>query len=116
MNELASKLADVLDVTTKAAIDLYPVMRDQFLWYGALDSIKNVFLALLVVSLFAGAIIAMFLQIEECWGLEDWKNNWKAAKWIILTPVLSLIIILVINVSSYFVAPDIMLVMELLNK
>lgn len=116
MNELASKLADILDVTTKAALDLYPVIRDQFVWYGALGSIKNVFFTLFVVSLFAGAMIAMFLSIEECWELEDWKRNRKAAKWIIFTPVLSLIIILVINILSYFLAPDIMIVMELLNK
>lgn len=116
MNELASKLADVLDVTTKAALDLYPVIRDQFVWYGALDSIRNVFVALLAISLFVSIVTNMWLTIEMSWGFEDWKDNWKTAKWLIITPILSLIIILTIDILSYFLAPDIMIIMELLNK
>lgn len=116
MNELAGKLADLLDVTTKAAIDLYPVMREQFLWYGALDSIKAIVVVLLVITLPTAIFIALYLSIEEAWGFEDWKNNWKSGKWLVIAPVTVMVVLSIIDIVSYITAPDIMIVMELLNK
>lgn len=34
MEELAVKIAELLDISVQGAIDLYPVIRSQYIWYS----------------------------------------------------------------------------------
>jgi len=41
MEELALKLAETLDISVQAAIDMYPVIKGQFVWYSMLTSVES---------------------------------------------------------------------------
>ena len=40
MEELAIKIAETLDISVQAAIDMYPVIRNQYIWYRVLTNVN----------------------------------------------------------------------------
>ena len=57
MEELAIKLSELLDITVESAIKLYPVLREQFIYYRALGFIRSISLLTAFVLFFYIAII-----------------------------------------------------------
>ena len=51
MEILATKIAELLDVTIEQAIALYPILRQQFVYYRVLDTIQLITMISFAVGL-----------------------------------------------------------------
>ena len=121
MEELAVKIAETLDISVQGAIDLYPVIRSQYVWYAVLTSVID---WATVIGLFSLILtgITLFIrfdldkfnwrtgEIEEDWAIAD-----KVFKKVLLALILSAVVGIANSAIIPFLAPDIMLINDILN-
>ena len=121
MEELAIKLAETLDISVKAAIDLYPVIRSQYIWYAILTSVTNWTAMLGFVSLIlTGVTLFIRFDLDKYnWRTEEINEDWvivdKVFKKALLVLMLSVVIGIVTSVIIPFLAPDIMIITDFLG-
>lgn len=67
MNELAIKLAELLEITVDAAIDLYPVLREQYVVYKVTAVVEGwaFFLAIVTLVLVSYLWDASYSELKE---------------------------------------------------
>ena len=121
MEELAIKIAETLDISVQAAIDMYPVIRSQYIRYEILTSVTNWATVIGFVSLILTGV-TLFIrfdldkvnwrtgEIEEDWAIAD-----KVLKKVLLVLILSAVVGIVTSAIIPFLAPDIMLINDILN-
>ena len=121
MEELAIKIAEALDISVQGAIDLYPVIRSQYIWYVILTSVTNWATVIGFFSLILTGV-TLFIrfdldkvnwrtgEIEEDWAIAD-----KVLKKVLLVLILSAVVGIVTSVIIPFLAPDIMLIKDLIG-
>lgn len=117
MNELASKLAELLDITVKQAIELYPVLRGQYIWYVTLDNIISV----AAVGALIICVLIFFFGIG--WSMEALPYSLESDEektkklFVVLLEVLGACIIVAVigSVASVVVAPDLNFILQVLS-
>lgn len=102
MEELMLKLAELLDISVKGAIELYPILKEQYVWYSVME-------VLFVVGILIG--IAGMIFIPILW-MEDLHEFIKKTAFL---SVASFVIALISYVSQILLAPDLHLIMKLIN-
>lgn len=107
MSALIEQLAKLLEVTIEQATLLYPVLREQFVWYKILDSLR-----VLLFLLSAGSVIG-FLTGILCYdsSQEIYKPILKIAA-IVLS--ISIFLFVVATIGQLLLAPDLMMIKEFL--
>ena len=121
MEELAIKLAETLDISVQAAIDMYPVIRSQYIWYAILTSVTNWAATLGFVSLIlTGVTLFIRFDLDKYnWRTEEINEDWvivdKVFKKALLVLMLSVVIGIVTSVIIPFLAPDIMIITDFLG-
>ena len=121
MEELAIKLAETLDISVQAAIDMYPVIRGQYIWYAILTSVTNWATLLGLGSLIlTGVTLFIRFDLDKYnWRNEeineDWVNIDKVFKKASMALVIFVVIGIVTSVIIPFLAPDIMIIKNFLG-
>lgn len=118
MNELAGKLAELLDITVKQAIELYPVLRTQYVWYVILENIIiTAGLVMTIIGIFIFIFAAGWIVGVLPDSLESDEEKTKRL-FVVLLKVLAASVIIVVlgSVSSAIVAPDLNFILRVLDK
>ena len=114
MNELAVKIAELLDITVESAVELYPVIRGQFMWYSVLGSVGDLNLFFALALVFASVIFGTyyFLEYNDSYDLTRAR---KTAKVIAIGWVIVVLIWITLIILTHITAPDIVLIKGLLH-
>lgn len=121
MEELAIKIAETLDISVQGAIDMYPVIRGQFIWYQALNNINIWALLLGFISMIVVGVAGMIRQDTDKYNwhteeiTEDWADIDKVFKISLLVFALAVIIAVATDMIIPFLAPDVMLIKSFLG-
>ena len=121
MEELAIKIAEMLDISVQAAIDMYPVIRSQYIWYRVLTNVN----AWALILWFGSIIITGIAWIvrndttKYDWRTEEINEEWvdidKIFKIGLSVVVSSVVIAIVTDMIIPFLAPDIMIIKNFLG-
>lgn len=122
MEELAVKIAELLDISVQGAIDLYPVIRSQFIWYSALGSVTN-WTILLGIFSFVSVVVTFCIMENKyryTWGdretiKKEYASIDKLFKISILVLVSMVVIGIAIDFAIPFLAPDILMIKDLIG-
>ena len=121
MEELAIKIAEMLDISVQGAIDVYPVIRSQYIWYRVLTNVNAWALILWFGSTIVTGIAWIIRNDTTKYGLrtdeiaEEWVDIDKTFKISLLVLVLSVVIAIVTDMIIPFLAPDIMIIKNFLG-
>lgn len=121
MEELAIKLAETLDISVQAAIDMYPVIRSQYIWYETLSSVMVWSVILGLISMIAVGVTVVIRDDTNKydWRSEEINEEWvdinKAFKTASLALVIFIVIGIVTSIIAPFLAPDIMIIRSFLG-
>lgn len=114
MNELAVKISELLDITVESAVELYPVIRGQFMWYSALGRAGDLNLFFALTLTIASCVIGThyYLEYDDSYDLTKARKSAKviAIGWAIVVLIWTTLIIL-----THITAPDIILIKGLLQ-
>ena len=100
-NELVNKIAEWLQISTEKAIEVYPQLRTEAVWYNVTINLLYVLGAALTISL-----VAVFMSYLESYGSDAERNKKICKRFIQFSVVLGLLILLIAIVSP-FLFPDI---------
>lgn len=121
MEELAIKIAETLDISVKAAIDMYPVIRGQYIWY---ETLNNVMIWSIILSFISIIAIGVTLVIRDetqkfDWTTEEITDEWVSIEKVFKKALMALVIFVVIGIVTSsvtpFLAPDVMLIKNFLG-
>ena len=121
MEELAIKIAEMLDISVQGAIDIYPVIRGQYIWYEMLTTLEFSAMFLWFASIFAVGITWAIRSDETKYDwtteeiTEEWANIDKIFKTSLSAFVLLLVVAIAIEMIIPFLAPDIMIIKNFLG-
>ena len=121
MEELAIKIAEMLDISVQGAIDIYPVIRGQYIWYEMLTTLEFWAMFLWFASIFAVGITWVIRNDEAKYDwtteeiTEEWANIDKIFKTALSSFVLLLVVAIAIEMIIPFLAPDIMIIKNFLG-
>ena len=121
MEELAIKIAEVLDISVQGAIDIYPVIRGQYIWYEMLTTLEFWAMFLWFASIFAVGITWVIRSDKTKYDwtteeiTEEWANIDKIFKTALSAFVLLLVVAIAIEMIIPFLAPDIMIIKNFLG-
>ncbi|HCT98008.1 MAG TPA: hypothetical protein DIC28_05750 [Aerococcus urinaeequi] len=121
MEELAIKIAEMLDISVQGAIDMYPVIRGQYIWYQTLTNVR-IWSAILAFALMIMIGVIGVIRDDTAkfnWTndeiREEWVNIDKAFKKAIWALVVFVVIAIVSTLVTPFLAPDIMIIKNFLG-
>lgn len=112
MNELAIKLAELLEISVEAAIKLYPEIRSQYIVYKSLDGIDVFATAIFVTTLAAFVLTATGYVVERPHRRSEDDEIKKLLKLLLLTLIVSMIIKVGINALTAIFATDLRMLLE----
>ena len=121
MEELAVKIAEILDISVQGAIDIYPVIRSQYIWYKALTSVSfwSVILALALIIMIGVTLVIREETTKFDWTTEEITEEWASIDKVFKKAILALVIFVFIAIASSivapFLAPDIMIIKNFLG-
>ena len=121
MEELAIKIAEMLDISVQGAIDIYPVIRSQYIWYEALTRVGSWAIILWFGSIIITGITWIIRNntTKFDWRTEEITEEWadidKTFKIALSAPVLFLVIAIATEMITPFLAPDITLIKNFLG-
>lgn len=127
MNELALELAEKLDITFERALELLPIIQEQFVYHKIIsDVIDSISLGFTVTVV--GLIIAVFLTIsyngdidyymkEETKETARYKRNkmFNISKWLFITAVVLRLTETGLGIVKVIVSPQYSMLLEALN-
>ena len=114
MEVLVSKLAELLQVGVDGAAKAYPVLRGQYIWYKAMENIIVTSGIVFFVGLTVGIVISLVRSIEYGDTSDYNEISAKIYKTTGLVCVISLIIWVAAATFRVVLAPDIMMILEML--
>jgi hypothetical protein len=125
MEILATKIAELLDVTIEQAVLLYPILRQQFIWYKILASLQ-VILVIPIVSLGMFTIISIidYSNLQERLNNRLYRdevevNKLAFKKKIVIKFTICTICLLgvffITMLLTYILSPDLMIILRFLN-
>ena len=121
MEELAIKIAETLDISVQAAIDMYPVIRSQFIWYQAINNINIWAFCLGFISMVVVGVSGMIRQDTDKydWHTEEINEEWVDINKIFKVSLSAFALAVIISVTTDmiipFLAPDVMLIKNFLG-
>lgn len=126
MEILANELAKLLNITVEKAIELYPVLKQQFVQYNIIGSVSFIFLVMFwtsLVSVIALGFVYLF-NIEYINSDSKYDKTEKAlatSSEKILPKVFIFLAVGVVGISitsilQYLLSPDFMLIKDVLMK
>lgn len=137
MDELMVKLAELLEISVEGAQQLYPYLRQQFIWFEGLGLFIDIATLLFIVSLIAISITipcklyeSNDLRINESLNSSSQFNYWNKEiasnktlinflntilKISVIISVVSGILLLTLNITRLFMAPDLLMLLKLLG-
>lgn len=126
MEVLANELAKLLNTTVEKAIEFYPVLKQQFVWYNIIGSVGFIFSAMFLTSLFLAMVLGfIYLFNMEYINSDSRRNESEKALAIsskkILPKALKFLAVGVVGISitgilQYLLSPDFILIKEFLIK
>lgn len=122
MEELAIKIAETLDISVQAAIDMYPVIRSQYIWYQTLINVLGWALVLGFILMVLTGITFSIRDDTKKYDFhtekitEEWANIDKTFKKELSVLALLVVIGIVASMIIPFLAPDIMLLKEFIGS
>lgn len=121
MEELAMKIAETLDISVHAAIDMYPVIRGQYIWYETLTIVSLWAIILWFASIIVVGVTWVIRSDTQKfdWKTEEITEEWDSIDNIFKKAILALVIFVVIGITTSivapFLAPDIMIIKNFLG-
>lgn len=113
MELLAQKLAEFLDISIESAIEVYPILREQFKIYKLLDGIS---LMLVVFGILAAlSYIPLVMAYADSFDREREQEIIKVAKRVFFPMLGFFALAFLINAFLGYVAPDLMMLKEFLK-
>lgn len=128
MDKLLEQVAQTLKIPTDAlqtVINNYPLIRQEYAIYKALGVVNDTLWAAVLVNAIISGLLAIIIILppneelpeEEYKKLLKFKQTSQKALFIsIATLIISIIVISACGIASAFLAPDIHLVKDLLNR
>ena len=123
MDKLLEQVAQTLKIPTDAlqtVINNYPQIRQEYAIYKALDAIGEVLVFLVALNAIISCIFAFIILGDAYEHKEHDINRHKAHRKTfyisIATLIVSIVIVIACGVASAFLAPDIHLIKDLMNR
>jgi formate hydrogenlyase subunit 3/multisubunit Na+/H+ antiporter MnhD subunit len=126
MDMLIEEFAKILNVTVEKAIELFPILKGQFLKYAILTEIESplrlILIASMIVLTVAGIVSMVYVQYnntkDKFWEEEVrvYKLASKVVKISLIIIVILLILLTIISISKYTLAPDFMMLKQFILK
>ena len=110
MEVLISKLADLLQVGVDGATKAYPVLREQYIWYKVFGDIMAT-TGVVLFMLFVFGVFALLVFSYNC-GYPKWFP--KLCKIASIVAVVALVVMVGSSILRVVLAPDIMMILEML--
>ena len=112
MELLAQKLAEFLDISIESAVEVYPILREQFKIYKLLDGLS---LALGMVTVVAIILLVVFLFK----GIDEYESEregrLKTMKIIFFIGAGTAVFSVLLSCLMAYAAPDLMMLKEFLR-
>ena len=123
MDKLLEQVAQTLKIPTDAlqtVINNYPQIRHEYAIYKALDAIGELFVFLVALNAIITVIFAFIILSDvyehKAHDIDRHKTHRKMFYISIATLIVSIVIIIACGVASAFLAPDIHLIKDLINR
>lgn len=125
MNELALTLAEKLDIAFESAVELLPVIQEQFIYHEIIESFN--FVLTTIFSLSAIAVFISFLAVifflrinmDDDYLDEDEERYYKLAKKTLKYSSIvflgCLVVDIVLKLLTVLLAPQYLMLLEVLN-
>jgi len=126
MEVLVQELARMLNVTVEKALEVYPIIRTQYIIYNIIESASPIFGFLLFASIVV--LIASGLNClanyeyknTESPHWQDEKRSYHISKKLIKTLIPTIVVLItlagILNSLKYGLAPDLMMLKEFIIK
>lgn len=109
MENIMNKIAEWLQVSVEKAIELYPQLRTEAVWYTATQSLFYILIACIVVSLIVTAVC--WIPTIEFPSDEDIKRH---RKWFKIS-IYSAVAFAILNIVSPFLYPNIVILKQFIK-
>lgn len=125
MDMLIEEFAKILNVTVEKAIELFPILKSQFLKYAILTEIESPLRLILIASMIVLTVAGIVSMVNVQYNTEDkfweeevrvYKLASKVVKISLIIIVISLILLTIISISKYTLAPDFMMLKQFILK
>ncbi|AXY81229.1 hypothetical protein AVP_113 [Aerococcus phage vB_AviM_AVP] len=127
MNELALTLAEKLDIAFESAVELLPVIQEQFMYHKIISDITGTIslgFTVVVIGLFVTAFLTInynedlkYAMKEEAKEKARSKRNkmFNISKWLAITAVVLLLTETGLGIVKVLVSPQYSMLLEVLN-
>lgn len=124
MNELALTLAEKLDIAFESAVELLPVIQEQFIYYEIIESfnfVLTIIFSLSTIAVFISFLAVIFLRInmDEDYLDEDLERYYRLAKntlkYSSIVFLGCLVVDIVLKLLTVLLAPQYLMLLEVLN-
>lgn len=121
MEELVSEVAELLGISVQEAINIYPMLRSQYIWYNILSGVVGWSILLVFILAF---VIFISYTIRRDTDKHDWRSNEVTEEWIKIDKLfkieLSIFVLLVVigivgAMAIPFLAPDVIVIESLIG-
>jgi formate hydrogenlyase subunit 3/multisubunit Na+/H+ antiporter MnhD subunit len=125
MDMLIEEFAKILNVTVEKAIELFPILKGQFLKYAILTEIESPLRLILIASMIVLTVAGIVSMVNVQYNTEDkfweeearlYKLASKIVKISLIIIVILLILLTIISISKYTLAPDFMMLKQFILK
>lgn len=124
MNELALTLAEKLDIAFESAVELLPVIQEQFIYHEIIESFifsLTVIFSLATTAVFLAGGAVIFLRISSVNNTIDeeyegyYKLSKKTLKYSSIVFLSCLVVDIVLKLLTVLLAPQYLMLLEVLN-
>lgn len=124
MNELALTLAEKLDIAFESSVELLPVIQEQFIYHGIIESFNfalTTIFSLSTIAVFISFLVVIFLRInmDDDYLDEDEERYYKLAKKTLKYSSIvflgCLVVDIVLKLLTVVLAPQYLMLLEVLN-
>lgn len=124
MNELALTLAEKLDIAFESAVELLPVIQEQFIYHEIIESFNfalTTIFSLSTIAVFISFLAVIFLRInmDDDYLDKDEERYYKLAKKTLKYSSIvflgCLVVDIVLKILTVLLAPQYLMLLEVLN-
>lgn len=122
MESLALEVSKILNITVEKAIELLPIIRSQFIRYSIIQSVYSPLsftMAVVAILIIITATTYMFtreyLDDDSGFNADERcvaENTKRVLPMLVKVMVVLMILIAILNISKYMLAPDFMMIKE----
>ena len=125
MEALAMQLAEILQITIDKAIELLPVIREQFIAYKIITKISTPITIFTIISVLALVVAVMIYIMLYEYLDEEWKDSYicgdehrlvtsikKMLKPVAIITTTGIVVSTILKVLPFILAPDFMMIKE----